>query len=84
MFKRPKFGRLAGAVVLSLALVGAGCGSSGSDDTATASAADSAETADAAGGTGLPALVGNTVSGAQLDTNDLAGQDTVVWFWAPW
>lgn len=84
MFKRPKPGRLAGAVVLSLALVGAGCGSSGSDDAATASAADSAETADAAGGTGLPALVGNTVSGAQLDTNDLAGQDTVVWFWAPW
>ncbi len=81
MFKIPKPGRLAGAVVLSLALVGAGCGSSDSGDTATA--AESADGAES-GGSGLPELAGSTVSGAQLDTNDLAGQDTVVWFWAPW
>ena len=45
-----------------------------------------AEEADAAaaGGVGLPVLVSNTVGGAQIDTNDLVGQDVVVWFWAPW
>ena len=37
-----------------------------------------------AAGPGLPLLVADTVSGSQLDTSDFAGQDLVVWFWAPW
>lgn len=34
--------------------------------------------------TPLPAVMVNTVSGGQLDLNGLAGQDAVLWFWAPW
>ena len=25
-----------------------------------------------------------TVSGGQIDINDLEGTDTILWFWAPW
>ena len=27
---------------------------------------------------------GELIGGGQLDANDLAGQDVVLWFWAPW
>lgn len=27
---------------------------------------------------------GTLLSGGQFDANDLAGQDVVLWFWAPW
>jgi len=29
-------------------------------------------------------LQGNAVGGGQLYYEDLAAQDTVLWFWAPW
>jgi hypothetical protein len=31
-----------------------------------------------------PSLVVDTLDGGQLDVADLLGQDTVLWFWAPW
>ena len=80
----------AGAAGLCLALIASACGTTPTEETATAPAdsTDAAvvEEADAAptGGAGLPTLVADTVDGPQLDTNDLAGQDVVVWFWAPW
>ena len=72
--------------MLSLALFAVGCGGGATDTAAPASEGETAEAAPAeeSGGSGLPQLVGDTVGGSQLDTNDLAGQDVVVWFWAPW
>jgi hypothetical protein len=43
----------------------------------TAPEASAAE--EAAGG-----RVFDTVSGSQIDFGSLEGQDTVLWFWAPW
>ena len=78
----------AGAAGLCVALLATACGPAPVDETVTAPADSEAvvvdETDGAAGGPGLPTLVADTVAGAQLDTNDLAGQDVVVWFWAPW
>ena len=75
----------AGAAGLCVALLATACGAT-PPDTAAAPADNAvvAETDAAAGGVGLPVLVSNTVGGAQIDTNDLVGQDVVVWFWAPW
>lgn len=78
--------RLGGAA-LCMALFATACGGSPTEDTtsATNEPAATAEPAEAsAGGPGLPSLVGPTVAGAQIDTNDLVGQDVIVWFWAPW
>ena len=75
----------AGAAGLCVALLATACGTT-PPDTAAAPADNAvvAETDATAGGVGLPVLVSNTVGGAQIDTNDLVGQDVVVWFWAPW
>ena len=78
-----------GAAGLSLALFASACGTATTEEVAAGSgdaeAAVVEETeAESTGGPGLPRLVADTVGGAQLDTNDLAGQDTVIWFWAPW
>ncbi len=83
MSTRLKRSRRLGATALGLALIASACGSSATEDASTSSNAEAAA-GEAAAGAGLPALVGDTVSGGQLDTNDLAGQDVVVWFWAPW
>lgn len=76
----------AGAAGLCVALLATACGTTQPDTAAAPADSAAAEEADAAaaGGVGLPVLVSNTVGGAQIDTNDLVGQDVVVWFWAPW
>ncbi len=68
-----------------MALMATACGTA-VESTATESTEPATSQTDAAttGGAGLPQLIGDTVRGAQIDTNDLAGQDVVVWFWAPW
>jgi len=58
------------SILMVVALFGAACGG----DDATATATDAA----------LEDGTFTTVSGAQLDFGDLEGQDTVLWFWAPW
>ncbi len=69
-----------------MALVATACGAPAETTAAAEPSADSPATEEVAetGGAGLPQLVSDTVRGAQIDTNDLAGQDVVVWFWAPW
>ena len=62
------------------------------DDTAgddDAAPADDATTGDAGSGDDVQAdwphtFVADQVGGGQLDANDLAGQDVILWFWAPW
>ncbi|MEM9565477.1 MAG: hypothetical protein AAGA93_22835 [Actinomycetota bacterium] len=63
------------AVLLGLALVAAACGSSSTSSTAPTGASD-----------GESALSGTfeTLDGTSIDLGDLAGQDVVLWFWAPW
>jgi cytochrome oxidase Cu insertion factor (SCO1/SenC/PrrC family) len=70
------------ALLVALALVGAACG--GSDaDSATGSATDAAS-----GGAEATASLftgeATTVGGESFDLSTLAGQDLIVWFWAPW
>ena len=77
-----------GAAGICVALFASACAGTPTEEVATGDAdaapAEAAEAAPSAGGPGLPTLVSDTVGGAQLDTNDLEGQDVVVWFWAPW
>lgn len=69
----------AAAVVAALSFVVAACG--GGASTTDASAQPASESAPAA-----PVIDGvfDTVSGSQIDFGSLEGQDTVLWFWAPW
>lgn len=66
--------RLARRAVLALAVAAlAACGGgSGSGETT------------ATGDGGLPALAAPTIAGDTIDLADYAGEDLVVWFWAPW
>ena len=72
--------------MIAVVLATAACGGSDAVESTTDStrpatpttSAEEATTADAA-----PMLVA-TVSGGQIDLNSLEGQDTVLWFWAPW
>ena len=89
MFSKSNRRRRIGAIVLSTALIASACGGSATTDVAattapTEPATERAEAPASSGGPGLPQLVSDTLSGAQIDTNELAGQDVIVWFWAPW
>ena len=61
-----------GVLLGAVALLAAGCGSSGS-------AGPVGDTA-----TGYPEFSGSTVDGERLVSADYAGQDVILWFWAPW
>ena len=69
---------------MALALGAAACGSSSSDDVsapadAPASADAGAETASSVLDISAPAADGTTIN-----LSDYAGQDLMLWFWAPW
>ena len=83
------------AMLAALALVATACG--GGSDTAVATADDSAVAASSSEAAPAEAdaepeaeaapaisLVADTISGGQIDFASLAGQDVVLWFWAPW
>jgi len=85
------------ASLLAVALAAAACGGSGDDDVAAAPAAESTTTTSAgtsssteAGAPAGPAVpeqldfVAPDVRGGQVIGADFAGQDLVIWFWAPW
>jgi len=69
----------AAAFVAALSFVVAACG--GGASTTDVSSPAASESALAA-----PVIEGvfDTVSGTQIDLGSLEGQDTVLWFWAPW
>ncbi len=65
--------------------------SASGDSGAGASSSEGDGEATAGSGSGQAALAGwpltydgPTVAGGQLDPGDYAGQDLVLWFWAPW
>jgi len=69
----------AAALVTALSLMLAACG--GGSSTTDVSDQPASESAPA-----RPVIEGvfDTVSGTQIDLGSLEGQDTVLWFWAPW
>ena len=64
-------------LVVVLALLAAACSSG--DDSTTADDPAAARAADRPHD-----FVADLVGGGQIDANDLAGRDVVLWFWAPW
>ncbi len=68
-------------IALVLALIAAGCASESSLD-ASAGPLPEAQADDATAATGQ--LLLPTADGGQIDWNSLAGQDVLLWFWAPW
>lgn len=68
----PRLRALALSAVLFAAL--AACGG--------ASSVGTADTGDSLPATATASV--QTVSGGQFDLGDLEGQDTILWFWAPW
>lgn len=69
---------------MALALVAAACGSSdGTDAAAPAAATDDGESSSEAPSSILD-ISAPTADGSTIDLSDFAGQDLVLWFWAPW
>ena len=66
-------------LVAALALLGAACGSSSSSDNSN----DASGGADSVAGAAAP-FTAPTLGGGELASSSLEGQDTVLWFWAPW
>ena len=73
-------GRKVGAVAVSLALFAVGCGGAATDTAVSAPEAIAEITENEEQATqSFPPLIGDTVLGTQLDTNELDGEDVVVW-----
>lgn len=76
--------RLMAAAALSIALVASACG--GTD--AATDEATGAGSGELAAGSALDASVlsgtATTYTGETFDLATLAGEDLIVWFWAPW
>lgn len=71
-------------VLAALLLVGVCCGGSSGSGPAQDPATTATE-APATTAVGWPHdWTEKTVGGAQFDAGDYAGQDLVLWFWAPW
>lgn len=76
------------ALLAAAALVVTACGGSTSidGDGDTAAPVDTAPaTSTPANESEIPPVSGTTaIEGSLIEFNDLLGQDTVLWFWAPW
>ena len=69
------------AVLLALSLLAAACGSSADD--AASGQGDAPEAAAASGGSVLD-VSAPSADGGTIDLSTYAGQDLMLWFWAPW
>jgi thiol-disulfide isomerase/thioredoxin len=67
---------LAAAAALTLAACGSGSDDAASDDGGGSSSAASEGSS--------PTFVADQLGGGELDLASLDGEDTVLWFWAPW
>ena len=68
--------------VAGAALVLAACGGGSSGDTGTAEPADAPTGEVATGEVATSAL--SLANGGTVELDSLAGQDVLLWFWAPW
>ncbi len=73
---------------MALALSAAACGSSGGDGAASGDSTDvsgdSADSTEAAAPSSLLDISAPTADGSTIELSDYAGQDLLLWFWAPW
>lgn len=69
-------------VVLVLFVVA--CGESSNSTSSAGATSEGAEAAAPASDATAGGLVAPTTEGGQVAFNDLQGQPTLVWFWAPW
>jgi thiol-disulfide isomerase/thioredoxin len=76
-------GRAAG-LVAGLALLGAACGGTAGDDGAVVDSAGRSATSGEQTPDNPLAFRSTTTDGRAFDASGLAGQDVVLWFWAPW
>lgn len=75
------------ALLMALALGAAACGSSeGSDAAAPAADATPAESSEGsdAGASSVLDISATAADGTAVNLSDYAGQDLMLWFWAPW
>lgn len=80
----PRIRRRLAAALLSVAVLGAACGS---NDTETTEAAGESASGDSAsdGAAAWPHdFTAELIGGGTIDAGDYEGQDLVLWFWAPW
>jgi thiol-disulfide isomerase/thioredoxin len=68
---------------VAVALVVAACGSTDADPEASEGRTDAAAAASTAAANPLT-FVSTTTQGEDFDAAQLAGEDVVLWFWAPW
>lgn len=64
----------AAALLVGLALIGSACGGAAGQQSGASTPADAAGTA----------VAGTTIDGEELALADYAGDDVLLWFWAPW
>lgn len=89
--RSPRFINTAAAMAVAVLMV-AGCASAANGPVEVASEVAAATPASPSPVTaapqnaaaGFPSFVAPTVDGGQIDFASLEGQDTVLWFWAPW
>ncbi len=84
-----RFLSLVGALVGALAILASACGAETPHTTTAAEASASDDSPAAAAGEGAQpewphTFVVDQIDGATFDAGDYAGQDLVLWFWAPW
>jgi len=61
-----------------------GTDNSGADESTTPEETDGSGDGDGSGVDWPLSFSGGTVDGAEFEAGDYAGQDLVLWFWAPW
>lgn len=71
------------ALLMALALGAAACGSSDGDTAAAAAPVAESETP-AAQEPSILELSAPAADGSTINLSDYAGQDLMLWFWAPW
>lgn len=73
------------ALLAAVALLAAACGGSADDEAAPATTAAAAD-ADASdgGSTSVLDISAPGADGSTIDLSTFAGQDLLLWFWAPW
>jgi thiol-disulfide isomerase/thioredoxin len=69
---------------VAAALLAAGCGAADPDPQASEASSDAAALASSTATTNPLTFSSTTTEGEDFDAADLAGEDVVLWFWAPW
>ena len=69
---------------MAAALLAAACGSADQEAEGSDASTDAAAASSSTSATNPLAFTSTTTEGEDFDAADLAGEDVVLWFWAPW